>query len=152
MKAEGKFHILLFEFFVFLMLVLIGLVVFEINRTYDIMELKQPFQVGRIVDGKLVPSKTFALGENIYTKFCGVKKLQYPAKVYLTIEDTFRYDLKPYEINSLVGKVTSIGFVPTSQSWRPGKYRVVGSLVYQDVGFLERKISYPLQSEEFELR
>jgi len=141
-----------FDLLVVSLLLLLFITLIELNRPYDIVKLCQPFKAGKIVDGKFVPTKVFNLGDKIYTHFDGEKKLQYTATVYLTIEDTFSYPLKPYDINSMVGKLSYYSHVPTSKSWNPGKYRVVGNLVYKNVGFLKREITYPIQSEEFELQ
>lgn len=152
-KLANKIRGVIFDIFIFTMLFFMACTIYEINRSYEIIKINQPFITGKIIDGKFVPCKEFKLGDRIYTEFNGEKLLPFYGTVYLVIEDTFRYELKSYEINCPVGKIENkTTSVPTSSWWTPGIYKVVGTLVYKDVGLFKRTITYNLESEAFELR
>lgn len=151
-KTYRKIRMLLFDIFIISMLIFMGLSIYELNRNYNVVDIDQPFITGKIVNGKFVPCKDFKLGDRIYTQIKGKKYLPYLGKVYLIIQDTFRYELKPYELSCPIGEIHQLISVPTNSWWNAGSYKVIATLVYREVGIFKRVVTYNLETEYFNLR
>lgn len=125
-------------------------VLYEGNTEIVVMEIKQPFRVGKVINGTFMPKKEFCLGDIIAYELEYNKVSNDHGDVTDTVQDTFMYFYPPHPTMIPVGKGTTVKFLQTSKYWIVGNgYRIVKTVVFNDVGFLNRTKTHTFKSEQF---
>lgn len=140
------------DFILLATIVLSVLVIWESSVEISIMEIKQPFRVGQVKNGKFVEQREFCLGDIVAYELLYDKKSGEHGEVTDTVQDTFMYFYPPHPTMIPVGKGSTVKFLQTSKYWIVGNgYRIIKTAKFEDVGLLNRTKIHTFKSLPFSM-
>ena len=147
-KREKKYIPVYVGFLIFLLCV--GATIYELNRAYTPIKMKQPFRIGVIRNGAFVQTQTICLGESIAYEMDYVKTKDYEAMIQDSVQNGFQHSYPPQSATLLPGARKVYKELETSVNWAAGKgYIIAKEVKFHHIGWLNRTIELNFVSEPF---